>query len=259
VVVQPPVAEQPAVPASPALPQDLVCQGGRGHDRLWGGDGHDRLYGAGGHDRLYGGAGDDRLWGGDGHDRMCGEAGADRMWGGRGNDVYYVDDRQDRVHESRGQGIDTVKAAVSYSLGGTHVERLTLTGSADLSATGNGLANVLTGNAGDNRLTGGAGDDRLRGGAGDDRLAGGAGDDRLVGHAGEDVFVFETGGGRDTVADFRHGQDKLDLSRLAGVDSMADLGLKQVGADTLLWHGSDVLVLKGVTASDLDSGDFLFG
>ena len=46
---------------------------------------------------------------------------------------------------------------------------------------------------------------------------------------------------------------------LSGVADPSDLSLVQVGADTVLWHGTDVLVLKGVTAADLDSGDFIFG
>jgi Ca2+-binding RTX toxin-like protein len=255
-VNQPPVVEQPG-PATPAVPEDLVCQGGRGHDRLWGGDGHDRMYGDKGHDRLYGG-GNDRLYGHDGNDRLCGDAGADRMWGGRGNDTYDVDDRGDRVHEGRNQGTDTVKASVSYSLAGTHVEKLVLTGSADLNGTGNSLDNTLTGNGGNNTLRGGGGHDVLKGGAGDDVLKGGTGHDRLTGGTGEDTFVFERGGGHDTVTDFRHGQDKIDVSGLAGVTSLSDLHLWQAGADTLVWHGSDVLVLKGVTASDLDTGDFIF-
>ncbi|RDI49528.1 calcium-binding protein, partial [Microvirga subterranea] len=203
-------------------------------------------------------------------------AGADHMWGGRGNDTYDVDDRADRVYEGRNQGTDTVKASVSYSLAGTHVEKLTLTGAADLNGTGNSLANTLTGNGGHNRLNGGAGDDllkggagndtlqggsgqdRLLGGAGDDLLKGGAGNDRLTGGTGQDTFVFERGGGTDTVTDFRHGQDRIDVSGLSGVAHKADLHLWQMGADTLIWHGSDVLVLKGVTASDLDNGDFIF-
>jgi Ca2+-binding RTX toxin-like protein len=256
-VNQPPVVEQP-VPATPLVPEDLVCRGGHGHDRLWGGDGHDRMYGDKGHDRLYGGGGNDRLYGQDGNDRLCGDAGADRMWGGRGNDTYLVDDRGDRVHEGRNQGTDTVKASVSYSLAGTHVEKLVLTGSADLNATGNSLDNILTGNGGNNTLRGGAGHDVLKGGAGDDVLKGGTGHDRLTGGTGADTFVFERGGGFDTVTDFRHGQDKIDVSGLAGVEQKSDLHLWQMGSDTMIWHGSDVLVLKGVTASDLDNGDFIF-
>ncbi|HEX2173968.1 MAG TPA: cadherin domain-containing protein, partial [Dehalococcoidia bacterium] len=271
-----PPDQPPGPPSEPPPVVDLECRGGRGHDRLWGGDGHDRMWGENGHDRLYGGNGNDRIWGGDGNDRLCGDAGADRMWGGRGNDIYEVDHRQDRVYESRGQGTDTVKASVSYSLVGTHVEKLTLTGSADLAGTGNSLANTLTGNAGANTLKGGwgsdvlkgmggndrlfgqQGNDKLLGGAGADELRGGGGDDRLTGNSGADIFVFERGGGRDTVTDFRDGQDKLDVSRLAGVDSLADLGIWQSGSDVLLWHGADVLVLKGVSTADLDQLDFIF-
>jgi Ca2+-binding RTX toxin-like protein len=180
------------------------------------------------------------------------------MWGGRGNDTFYVDHAGDRVHESRGQGADTVSASVSYSLAGTHVEKLVLTGSADLSGTGNSLANRLSGNAGDNLLKGGAGHDVLKGGAGDDRLHGGAGHDTLTGGSGRDTFVFEKRGGHDTVTDFRHGHDRIDVSKLAGVDGLADLARMQAGHDTLIWHGSDVLVLKGVSAADLDQSDFIF-
>jgi len=32
----------------------------------------------------------------------------------------------------------------------------------------------------------------------------------------------------------------------------------QVGHDTVIEHGTDVLVLKGVNVSDLDNSDFIF-
>ena len=239
-------------------PTNLECRGGWGDDRLRGRDGHDRIYGEKGNDRLYGDDGNDRLYGGDGNDGLSGGDGADRMWGGRGNDVYMVDDRNDRVYEYRSQGSDTVKSSVSYSLSGTHVEKLVLAGTANLNGTGNSLDNSLTGNAGNNVLKGAGGDDKLSGGAGNDKLCGGAGDDRLTGGTGQDTFVFERRGGSDTVTDFRDGHDKIDVSRLAGVDSLADLGRWQAGDDVVIWHGSDVLVLKGVDLSDLDSRDFIF-
>jgi Ca2+-binding RTX toxin-like protein len=198
------------------------------------------------------------------------------MWGGRGNDVYIVDDRHDRVFETRGNGIDTVKASVSYSLSGTHVEKLMLTGRENLNGTGNSLDNLLAGNSGNNvlkggrgddtlrgmsgddRLDGGSGHDRINGGAGDDVLKGGAGNDRLTGGSGADTFVFQKGGGRDVVTDFRHGRDDIDVSRLNGVNSLSDLDIRQEGRDTLIQHDASILVLKGVNAFDLDSNDFIF-
>jgi Ca2+-binding RTX toxin-like protein len=97
-----------------------------------------------------------------------GGSSADSMMGGGGNDTYIVDDTGDTVHENAGEGADHVIASVSYTLS-QKVENLTLVGSADLSATGNDLDNVIEGNDGANLIDGGAGADTLSGGAGDDR------------------------------------------------------------------------------------------
>ncbi len=91
---------------------------------------------------------------------LDGGAGADTLMGGAGDDAYFVEDVADAVIEGAGEGTDTVLSAVSWSLAGTpEVEHLTLTGSANLSATGNSLNNTLVGNAGINVLSGGAGND----------------------------------------------------------------------------------------------------
>jgi len=50
----------------------------------------------------------------------------------------------------------------------------------------------------------------------------------------------------------------VDVSGLSGVDNMSDLNRWQSGHDTVIWHDADVLVLKGVKESDLDSSDFIF-
>ena len=112
--------------------------------------------------------------------------------------------------------------------------------------------------AGNDQLDGGSGRDMLYGGAGNDVLKGGAGDDRLSGGSGDDTFVFQKGGGRDVVTDFRDDHDRIDASRLSGVDSMSDLRVMQVDHDTVIEHGTDILVLKGVNVSDLDNSDFIF-
>ncbi|MBB5206399.1 Ca2+-binding RTX toxin-like protein [Inhella inkyongensis] len=139
--------------------------------------------------RLLGGAGSDSLLGLGGADTLDGGAGADQLVGGSGDDVYLIDHTGDLVQELASEGQDHVIANVSYSLS-TGVEALTLSGSADLSATGNELPNHLTGNAGNNRLDGSLGLDTLEGGAGNDVY--------VVNMAGE-VVTELSGGGTDTV------------------------------------------------------------
>jgi Ca2+-binding RTX toxin-like protein len=96
-----------------------------------------------------------------------GAGGNDSMAGGAGDDVYIIESVDDRVTEAADQGIDEVRASISYTLVG-HVERLVLTGAANLSGFGNALGNAITGNSGKNTLDGGIGADTLSGGLGDD-------------------------------------------------------------------------------------------
>ncbi|WP_156424840.1 cadherin domain-containing protein [Novosphingobium fuchskuhlense] len=176
----------------------------------------DNLTGAGGSDTLKGCAGDDTLIGGGGNDLLDGGKGADHMDGGAGNDTYIVDNAGDVVVEKAGNGIDTIKAIVSLALWG-NVENLTFTGTADLSARGNDLANTIVGNSGSNALFGGSGADALKGGAGNDTLSGGEGKDALTGGAGQDFFVFDTTPGAanvDKITDFSFGDgDKIQISQ----------------------------------------------
>ncbi|MBB4040632.1 Ca2+-binding RTX toxin-like protein [Microvirga flocculans] len=147
------------------------------------------------------------LTGNSGHNTLDGKAGADRLAGGRGNDTYIVDNARDRVTEKAGEGTDTVRASVSYTLG-SQVENLVLLGAA-VSGRGNGLDNAITGNALANALSGEAGNDTLEGGAGNDTLDGGTGADRLVGGLGDDTYIVDNaadavveaaGGGSDAVS-----------------------------------------------------------
>lgn len=201
-------------------------------DVIRGGNGNDIIVGYGGNDSLYGDSGYDELWGGYGSDLLDGGAAADAMYGGAGNDVYIVDSSGDVVNESLSGsgGTDTVQSSVSLNLANTsrifgNVENLTLQGTANLSGTGNGLANALTGNAGGNVLRGGGGADRVNGAGGNDKLYGDLGNDILTGGSGYDQFVFNTRigpGNVDKITDFNVTQDTILLDNAV----MAGLGVK---------------------------------
>ncbi|MBK8544334.1 MAG: hypothetical protein IPL62_12760 [Caulobacteraceae bacterium] len=96
--------------------------------------------------------------------------GADTMNGGEGDDTHIVDNAADVVTEDAGQGTDTVRTAMSFTLG-ANFEGLVLLGAAVVNATGNALNNTLTGNVGANIPDGGAGADTMIGGDGDDIIS----------------------------------------------------------------------------------------
>jgi Ca2+-binding RTX toxin-like protein len=98
---------------------------------------------------------------------LIGNAAANILTGGEGDDTYVVNNIDDTVIEQDDQGTDLVQASVTFTLS-DYVENLTLTGTAAINGTGNGLDNIITGNAGNNTLDGGAGADRMEGGKGND-------------------------------------------------------------------------------------------
>ncbi|HEU0068778.1 MAG TPA: calcium-binding protein, partial [Nitrospiraceae bacterium] len=109
------------------------------------------------------------LTGNSGNNSLDGGTGADKMAGGTGNDFYTADSARDVVTEALNAGTDKVFASLNYTLG-ANVEDLELTGSANLTGTGNAFANTLTGNSGNNTLIGGLGEDIVNGGAGNDQI-----------------------------------------------------------------------------------------
>jgi Ca2+-binding RTX toxin-like protein len=160
---------------------------------------------------LQGGGSDDTLSGGDGADTLDGGTGADAMRGGDGNDIYVVDNSSDVVVESVGEGLDEVRASVSFILSSTVENALLLEAGGSINATGNAFANVLTGNSFANVLSGLASPDTLVGGGGDDTLDGGAGADSLTGGTGNDTYIVDSA--TDQIFEFAgEGVDKVVAS-----------------------------------------------
>lgn len=171
--------------------------------------------GGGGADSLIGNALANVLNGGAGSDSIAGGQGADLMIGGTGSDKYYVDNVRDRVTEDNVTGVDTVYSSVTFAAGSQFIENITLTGSANINATGNALANTLIGNAATNTLSSGLGNDILNGGAGADWMAGGDGNDTYYAdNAGDYVNEIGTTGTDRVISSFS--LSLTDTSRIGG-------------------------------------------
>ena len=120
-------------------------------------------------DSLTGNAANNVLTGGTGNDVLSGGGGVDTMIGGAGNDTYVVGSTADVISENAAGGTDLVMASVTYSIASQpNIENITLTGSANINATGNTGNNLITGNTGNNILDGGTGVDTMIGGGGTD-------------------------------------------------------------------------------------------
>jgi Ca2+-binding RTX toxin-like protein len=129
----------------------------------------------------FGGTGADTLTGGAQADHLIGGTGAANILaGGAGDDFYTVSVAGDQVIELLGEGIDTIRSALSVYVLPDNVENLNaaITG---LNGTGNALNNLIGGSSGVDQLFGLGGNDSLFGSNGDDILNGGAGNDRLNG------------------------------------------------------------------------------
>lgn len=208
---------------------DDTVHGLSGNDILRGGAGKDSLGGRGGEDLLLGGDGGDRLFGGSGDDRLDGGAGSDEMAGGTGNDTYVVGSPGDAVSEAPGAGTDLVKSRVDFTLLGSQVERLDLTGGGDIDGTGSTKANRIEGNSGENTIAGLGGRDDLR----------------IGGDEGRDVLAYSgIGHSRGAARDIVRGFDAAGEDRIL---------LNLDAAQTALWTD---LVVETHAGGSLSEGSF---
>lgn len=220
-----------------------TVQGGDGNDTLASGFGNDNLTGDAGDDSLSGELGNDTLLGGGGQDQLDGGGGADAMAGGIDNDYYVIDEQGDLVDEQGDEGIDTIYALISVTLG-VNIERLHLAGMLDAQGIGNELNNSLAGNTGNNWLDGGLGTDTLAGDLGNDTY--------VVERAGDIVREFADAG-TDTIYStitLRLGQNVENLS-LTGSDDLTGTGND---LDNVLIGNTGNNVLSGLGGNDVVDG-----
>jgi Ca2+-binding RTX toxin-like protein len=193
------------------------------------------------------------LSGGSGADTLDGGAGADTLLGGLGNDTFVADNVGDVITENAGEGTDTVRTVLSWTLG-ANLENLTLTGGNAVNGTGNSLANILSGNSGGNVLNGGGGRDTLIGGLGNDTYVVDSSDDAVTEVAGE---------GTDTVQaslNWTLGANLENLTltgtaNLNGTGNTLDNTLSGNEGNNLLSGGDGVDTLRGYGGNDtLDGG-----
>jgi Ca2+-binding RTX toxin-like protein len=203
---------------------------------------------------IAGNAGNNRLDAKGGNDHLNGGAGADRMIGGTGNDIYVLDNAGDIVVEASGGGTDQVQSSISWVMA-ANVEKAVLAGSANISAAGNTLGNVILGNTGNNSLSGREGNDAIAGGDGNDRLFGGSGNDTLKGGSGSDLFVFNTAlsssTNKDTIVDFNVAADTilLDNAIFTAVGGNGELSSAAFRIGTAAADASDRVIYNASTGA----------
>lgn len=193
--------------------------------------------------RLIGNAQNNRLEAKGGNDTLNGGMGEDMMVGGSGDDFYLVDNVGDTVIEALNEGIDTVRASVSYTLS-DNVEHLTLTGSSSINATGNTLDNTLIGNSGNNVLDAKEGADTMIGGKGDDVYIVDSSADIVTEYAGEGVDTVRSSVTRTLETTV----ENLVLTATAAID-----GTGNAMGNILIGNGA-ANILDGQAGSDAMAG-----
>jgi trimeric autotransporter adhesin len=195
---------------------------------------------------------DNVLIGNSGNNVLTGGTGTDTMTGGAGNDTYDMDVASDVIVEDPNEGVDTVKAAFTHTLG-ANFENLTLTSTGAFNGTGNASDNVLTGNSGANTLLGLDGNDTLDGGTGNDRMEGGTGDDVYVVNATGDVVVENASAGQDLVRSSITYTLGAELENLELIGTSAVNGTGNAVNNTITGN-SNSNTLNGGTGTDTLSG-----
>ncbi|MBY0545434.1 MAG: hypothetical protein K2Q14_07810 [Gammaproteobacteria bacterium] len=271
-----------------------VLSGGAGNDVIVGANGNDTLIGGPGDDSLDGGSGTDTAdysdttlgvtvnlttgtaSGGDGNDTLTG---IENIIGSSGNDIFTGNNDSNNIQGGDGNdlfegnvsvfgsfdnfdggaGIDTID--YTHTQGNIFVNLAFNSGNTSSltnfeNVIGSNFYDSLTGDDNNNQLEGRGGNDVISGGGGNDKIIGGIGNDTLTGGVGNDTFVFAPGDGADTITDFTHGADSIDLSAYG--TNFSSITVTASGPDSIIQAGADSITLTNVSAASVTAADFVF-
>ena len=180
------------------------------------------------------GNGDDSISGGDGNDTIFGGGGRDLINAGAGNDEIRLGVGDAQVNA--GTGNDLI-----YGAG----------------------RNVLNGQDGDDFIVGNGNGTKISGGAGNDTLVGGSGFETINGGEGNDTFLFDANTEQAIINDFRHGEDKIDLSQFGFADlaDILDSTSFSGNGSAVIYAPADIslgrMTLMNIKPQDLQIDDFI--
>ncbi len=193
-------------------------------------DGEDEINGTGNSldNYLEGNSANNTLNGGAGNDILYGNGGSDILAGGTGNDTYLVDSENATINEKTNEGTDTVVSLIDYTLG-DNIENLQLSGTENLSGSGNTLNNTIEGNNADNILNGKKGNDTL------------------IGGKGSDTYIFNTGDGQDIIIEDDPSNISLDTIKFGEGITQDNIILTKTGFDLIITfknNSADKITIK---------------
>lgn len=193
-------------------------------------DGEDAINGTGNSldNYLEGNSADNTLNGGAGNDILYGNGGNDTLIGGIGNDTYLVDNDNVTITENANEGADTVISLIDYTLG-DNIENLQLSGTENLSGSGNTLNNTIEGNDANNILNGKTGNDTL------------------IGGKGSDTYIFNSGDGQDIIIEDDPSNISLDTIKFGEGITKDNIILTKTGFDLIITfknNSTDKITIK---------------
>ena len=114
-------------------------------------------------------------------------------------------------------------------------------------------SDIIKGSNENDILWGYKGNDKIIGNKGNDVISGGAGNDNLWGGGGKDIFKASKKNGKDTIWDFKKGQDKIHIG------SLKKIKIKKNNYDTLCIYsqGKSIFELEGFDGNLKNKGKFI--